>query len=91
MLGLHVQTRSPELVGDDVHNTVPGLELAGDTEKGRGLGKNGVAVEDARPNDEVDETGLVFQRHERDSGRGSRTLAAEFARTLAAANTNLSS
>jgi len=40
VLGLHLKAVRPELVGDDVHDAVAGLELSSDAEEGRGLGED---------------------------------------------------
>jgi len=56
--------RGPELLGDEVDDTLLGLESPGDAEKRRRLGEDGVPREHARPEDNVHEPGLVLQRHE---------------------------
>jgi len=67
----------PELLGDEVDDALLGLEGAGDAEEGRGLGEDGVALEDAGPEDDVHEAGLVLQRHEGDALCRPRSLAAD--------------
>ena len=57
----------PELLGDEVDDTLLCLEGSGDAEERGGLGEDGVPCEHARPEDDVHEPGLVVQRHEGDA------------------------
>ena len=52
------------------------LDFPGDPEKRHRLGENRIFLKLLGPEDEVHETGFVFERHESDPGGGSRTLAA---------------
>ena len=69
--------RGPELLGDEVDNALLDLEGSGDAEERGGLGEDGVPLEDAWPEDDVHEAGLVLQRHEGDALGRPGLLAAD--------------
>ena len=58
---------SPVAVGDEVDDTLLSLEGPGDAKERRRLGENSVPLEDARPEDDVHEPGLVLNEGKRAS------------------------
>ena len=59
------------------HHPIGLLNFSAHTEEHRGFGERGVAIEDLLPDDQIDETGLVFEREEGDAGRGAWALSAD--------------
>ena len=62
-----VEVRVPEAFGDEVDDALFDLEGPGDAEEGGSFGQGGVSRKDSRPEGDVDEAGLVLQRHEGDA------------------------
>src|SRR5687767_13212691 len=72
-----VELRLDKTTRDDMNATALPLNGAGDAQQQRGLRDDGVALEDALPDDEVHEPGFVLERIEGDASRGGRVLAAD--------------
>ena len=69
-------SRFPQFVRNQMHHAVFDLEFAGNTEKAHRLRQDRIALKDAFPHDDVDETGFVFESHEYDAACGAGPLAA---------------
>ena len=72
-----VDLRGPELLGYEVDHALLHLEGAGDTQERSRFCQNGVALEDAVPDHQVHEAGLVIQCHEHHAAGGAGALAAD--------------
>src|SRR6185436_9397312 len=71
------ERRRPYALGDEVNEPLLHLQLAGDAEQRGRADDRPELLEHALPHDDVDEPGLVLERHEHDARGGARLLPAD--------------